>query len=41
MTILSCSRCGAVVCTVRDTRFGILPDASLCLRCSHPAFSVR
>jgi hypothetical protein len=37
VTRLHCSRCGALVATVYDLRFGLLPASSLCLACSLPA----
>lgn len=38
MRTLACSRCGTRVATIDDTRFPALPAATLCLRCSHPAW---
>jgi hypothetical protein len=41
MTRLRCLRCGVDAGCVTDTRFGLVPTATLCPACSVPAFLAR
>jgi hypothetical protein len=41
METIHCSNCGVRVAHVRDTRFGMLPAATVCPFCSVPAFQRR
>jgi hypothetical protein len=41
MPTILCARCGTLIATVRDTRFGLLPPASYCVSCSLPKVARR